>query len=300
LPSASLSVFDIQETTEKQNVSELTVTNQTLENKFFKVQIDNNGDISSIYDKRAAREVLSKPATLDFQYENPTQWPAWNMDWKDRKNPPIDYMNKDVKIKVVEQGPVRIAIEINKKGQNSEITQKISLSAGEPGKIIEVSNKIDWQSKGVSLKAAIPTTVVNEFATYSLNTAAIQRTTNNEVKFEVPGRQWMDITDRSNNYGVSILEDCKYGSDKPDNSTLRLTLMYTPKANTYLYQGTQDWGIHDFKYGIYPHVGDWVYAKTPWQGHFLNNPQLYLKCQNMMVIWARRFLQLKSTQIRSM
>jgi alpha-mannosidase len=274
LPSISLSVFDIQETTEKQNVSELTVTNQTLENKFFKVQIDNNGDISSIYDKRAAREVLSKPATLDFQYENPTQWPAWNMDWKDRKNPPIDYMNKDVKIKVVEQGPVRIAIEINKKGQNSEITQKISLSAGEPGKIIEVSNKIDWQSKGVSLKAAIPTTVVNEFATYSLNTAAIQRTTNNEVKFEVPGRQWMDITDRSNNYGVSILEDCKYGSDKPDNSTLRLTLMYTPKANTYLYQGTQDWGIHDFKYGIYPHVGDWIYAKTPWQAHFLNNPPI--------------------------
>jgi alpha-mannosidase len=274
LPSAGFSVFDIQETTEKQNVSELTVTNQTLENKFLKVQINDNGDISSIYDKRAAREVLSKPATIDFQSENPTQWPAWNMDWKDRKNPPVDYMNKDVKIKVVEQGPVRIEIEINKKGQNSEIIQKISLAAGEQGRIIEVNNKIDWQSKGVSLKAAFPTTVANEFATYSLNTAAVRRTTNNEIKFEVPGRQWIDLTDRSNNYGVSILEDCKYGSDKPDNSTLRLTLMYTPKANSYLYQGTQDWGIHDFKYGIYPHVGDWKYAKTPWHGHFLNNPPI--------------------------
>ena len=141
-----------------------------------------------------------------------------------------------------------------------------------PERIVEVNNEIDWQSKEVSLKAAFPTTVVNELATYSLNTAAVKRTTNNDVKFEVPGRQWIDITDRSNSYGVSILEDCKYGSDKPDNSTLRLTLMYTPKANSYVYQGTQDWGIHDFKYGIYAHSGDWAYAKTPWKGYFLNNP----------------------------
>ncbi|MCJ7448492.1 MAG: glycosyl hydrolase-related protein [Bacteroidales bacterium] len=272
LPSAGFSVFGIQETTDKQTSSELFVTDQTLENKFFKVKIDANGDIAGIYDKRAAREVLSKPATLDFQLENPSQWPAWNMDWKDRKNPPIDYMNKNATINIIEQGPVRVAIEVIRKGQNSEITQIISLAAGESGKIVEVRNKIDWQSKGVSLKAAFPTTVVNEFATYSLNTAAVQRATNNEIKFEVPGRQWIDITDRSNNYGVSILEDCKYGSDKPDNSTLRLTLMYTPKASSYIYQGTQDWGVHDVKYGIYPHIGDWVYAKTPWQGNFLNNP----------------------------
>ena len=122
------------------------------------------------------------------------------------------------------------------------------------------------------LESSLPTTVSNEVATYGLNTAAIQRTNNNEVKFEVPGRQWIDLTDRPNNYGVSILEDCKYGSDKPDDKTLRLTLMYTPKANSYVYQGSQDWGIHDVKYSIYAHSGDWVYAGTPWQGSFLNAP----------------------------
>lgn len=274
LPSAGLSVFDVRETSEKPSSSSLSVVDKIMENDFLKVTIDNNGDIASIYDKKAAREVLSKPATLDFQQERPSQWPSWNMDWNDRKNPPIDYMNKDVTVKIVEQGPVRVALEVSKKGLNSEITQIISLSAGEPGKVIEVKNEIDWQSKEVSLKAAFPTTVVNEFATYSLNTAAVRRTTNNDVKFEVPGRQWIDITDRSNSYGISILEDCKYGSDKPDNSTLRLTLMYTPKANSYLYQSTQDWGIHNVKYGIYPHSSDWTYAKTPWKGYFLNNPPI--------------------------
>ena len=274
LASAGLTVFNVSETTDKAAVSDLKVTDRILENGFFRVKIDDNGDIASIYDKKAAREVLSKPASLQFQREAPTQWPSWNMDWNDRKNPPIDFMNKDVTVRIAEQGPVRVALEVTKKGRNSEISQIISLAAGDAGKVIEVKNKIDWQSKEVSLKAAFPTTVVNEFATYSLNTAAIKRTTNNEVKFEVPGRQWIDITDRPNNYGVSILEDCKYGSDKPDNSTLRLTLMYTPRANSYVYQGTQDWGIHDVKYGIYAHVGDWAYAKTPWQGSFLNNPPI--------------------------
>jgi len=272
VPSAGLSVFEIRETTEKPSHSELLVTNEILENSFLRVKINSNGDIASIFDKMAKKEVLSKPATLDFQQERPSQWPSWNMDWNDRKNPPVDYMNKDVTVKIIEQGPVRVALSITRKGQNSEITQIISLSAGEAGKVVEVTNEIDWQSKEVSLKAAFPTTVINELATYSLNTAAVKRSTNNDVKFEVPGRQWIDITDRSNSYGVSILEDCKYGSDKPDNSTLRLTLMYTPKANSYLYQGTQDWGIHNVKYGIYPHSGDWAYAKTPWRGYFLNNP----------------------------
>jgi alpha-mannosidase len=272
LPSVGLAIFDVRETAEKQAASTLSVVDQTLENSYFKVVVDKNGDISSIYDKKASREVLSKPASLQFQQERPSQWPAWNMDWNDRKNPPFDFMNKDVTVRIVEMGPVRVALEVTKKGQNSEIAQIISLTAGEAGKRIEVSNTIDWQSREVSLKAAFPTTVANEFATYGLNTAAVQRTNNNDVKFEVPGRQWIDLTDRPNNYGVSILEDCKYGSDKPDNNTLRLTLMYTPKANSYVYQGTQDWGIHEVKYGIYAHSGDWVYAMTPWQGSFLNSP----------------------------
>lgn len=274
VPSAGLAVYDVRETTNKPGQSTLSVTGNALENDYFKVTIDENGDISGIFDKTAQKEVLAKPASLEFLKEAPKEWPAWNMDWNDRKNPPIDYMNKGVKVRILEQGPVRVALEVTRSGQNSEISQVISLSSGEAGKRIVVKNKIDWQSKEVSLKAAFPVTATNDVATYGMSTAAIQRCTNNEVKFEVPGREWIDLTNRSNNFGVSILEDCKYGSDKPDENTLRLTLMYTPKASSFVYQGTQDWGIHDFTYAIYPHVGDWAYAGTPWQGYFVNAPLL--------------------------
>lgn len=293
LPSAGLSVFDVRESDEKSGVSSLSVNRETLENDYYKVKIDANGDIAGIYDKKAAREVLSKPASLEFQYEHPSKYPAWNMDWKDRKNPPIDYLNKDVSVQIAEQGPVRVALKVTKKGRNSELTQIISLAAGEPGKVVEVNNEIDWQSKAISLKAAFPTTVDNEFASYGMNTAAVKRLTNDSIKFEVPGRQWIDITDRSNNYGVSILEDCKYGSDKPDNSTLRLTLMYTPQADRFVYQNTQDWGIHHFNYGIYAHSCDWAYAKTSWEGSFFNNPPIAFETSKHDGIFGREFSFIK-------
>jgi len=83
------------------------------------------------------------------------------------------------------------------------------------------------------------------------------------------------LTDKSEDYGVSILEDCKYGSDKPDNNTLRLTLLYTPETNGHFdYQNTQDWGEHEFKYGIYGHKSNWQKALSQWQGKFFNQPML--------------------------
>ena len=277
MPAIGLSVFDVQESQSASTVNTpaLAIEPNTLDNEYYKVKLNDEGDISSIFDKKGNREILSKPSRLEFQHEIPTKEPAWNMFWYDRKNPPFAFMNKDVTIKMVENGPVRIAFEVTRKGQNSAITQIVSLSAGQAGKRVEVANAIDWQSTGVSLKASFPLVASNENATYNLSAGAVQRNTNHEMKFEVPAKQWFDLTDKSGKFGVSILEDCKYGSDKPDQNTVRLTLLFTPAANlcpTWLYQTTQDWGIQQVKYGLYSHSGDWSQSETPWQAEFLNKP----------------------------
>ena len=279
VPSVGLAVFDVRESNEKPSVSsQLVVTPRTLENEYYKVKIADNGNILSLFDKKASKELLAQPASLEFLFEHPKDYPAWNMDWNDRKNPPIDYLDKNATVTILEQGTVRIALQIKREGRNSEISQVVSLSVGEAGKHLDVTNKIDWQSKEVSLKAAFPLTVNNENATYNLGVGTIERSNNNPVKYEVPSKEWFDLTDKSGSYGVSILEDCKYGSDKPDNNTLRLTLLYTPKAdaanNFFSFQGTQDWGIHDFRYAIYGHSGDWRKGQSPWQGKFFNLPLL--------------------------
>lgn len=273
VPSVGLELYDARpaETPSSQK-NTLAVTASSLENEYYKVKVDSSGDIASIWDKTIQIELLSGPARLEFLEDHPEEWPAWNMDWKDRVKPPLDYLGKDAKIKITEKGPVRVALEIIREGQNSILKQVVSLAAGEAGKRIEIDNVLDWQAKGVTLKAAFPLTVSNEFATYNYGTGTIARSNNNEKKFEVPSKEWLDLSDEYGNYGVSLLEDCKYGSDKPDDNTLRLTLLRTPTANSYFEQSSQDWGVHNFKYGIYGHAGDWRAAKTHWHARFLNQP----------------------------
>jgi len=274
VPSVGMAVYDVQASIENQvSDATLSATGNSIENAFYKIRIGKNGDITSLFDKTLNKEILLKPARLEFLHEKPGYWSAWNMDWNDRKNQPVDYLDGDVRIKIVEKGPVRVALEVSRKKRNSEITQIISLSAGEAGKRVEITNKIDWQSTGVSLKASFPLVAANENATYNIGVGTVERNTNHPKKFEVPSKEWFDLTDNSGQFGVSILEDCKFGSDKPDNNTLRLTLLYTPEAHRdFAHQSSQDWGIHDVKYGIYSHKGSWHESETPWQAEFLNKP----------------------------
>ncbi len=277
VPSLGIATYDVREsaTPSKLSTPTLAIEPNTLENEFYKLTLNDNGDIASLIDKKQNRELLKSPAQLEFQAESPRREPAWNMFWEDRQKPPFAFMNKNVTIKMVENGPVRVAFEVSKKGQNSEIRQVISLSAGDAGKRVEVNNVIDWQSTGVSLKAAFPFTAANKVATYNLGAGTIQQDNNRPNKFEVPSKKWFDLTDDSGKFGVSVLEDCRYGSDKPDDHTVRLTLEYTPSAEkcpTWLYQASQDWGIARVKYGLYSHSGDWSESETQWQAEYLNTP----------------------------
>ncbi len=289
VPSVGLAVFDVRETKKNTDQSQvLEVTETSLENEYYKIALDKNGDILSIVDKSVNKELLEKPARLEFLHETPGEWPAWNMDWDDRKESILGYMNESASLRVIENGPVRVAVEVKRKGMNSSITQIISLSAGEPGKHIEVNNIADWQSFGVSLKAAFPLTVKNEFATYNLGVGKIQRENNNNVKFEVPSKEWFDLTEKDNSYGVTILEDCKYGSDKPADNILRLTLLFTPENKSWFpVQGSQDWGIHEFRYGIYGHSGSWQTANSDVQGEFFNQPLLAFEVPKHKGPWGK-------------
>lgn len=289
LPSEGLAVFEVRESLSGTAVkSPLAFSNKTIENTYYKVTFAPNGDMTSIVDKTLGKELLSKPAGLQFLHEKPSMYPAWNMDWKDRKQPFIGSMDESASLRIVENGPVRVTMEVVRKGRNSLIRQRFSLLAGEAGKRLEVNNLLDWQSTGVSLKAVFPLTASNGKATYNLGLGTIQRGNNDSVKFEVPAKEWFDLTDRSGKFGVTILEDCKYGSDKPDDQTLRLTLMYTPETgNGYNYQNSQDWGVHEFHYGIYSHEGDWKSSQAPWQGQFFNQPLLAFETDKHEGAWGK-------------
>ncbi len=235
--------------------------------------INDAGDLASVYDKAAGRELLASPARLVFTHESPRTFPAWNMDWEDRKEPPIGVVEGPAQIRVVERGPVRVALEITRESRGSIFKQTLRLSRGDAGRVVEVASDIDWQSSGVALKASFPLTVGNPVATYNWGLGTIERGNNEPNKYEVPSHEWFDLTDTDGGYGVSVLEDCKFGSDKPADNELRLTLLYTPEVGSeYMDQHSQDWGRHDMVYGLYGHAGDWRAARSEWRGRRLNQP----------------------------
>jgi alpha-mannosidase len=276
-PSVGYAVYDVRAAEVPAAGSLLKVSESSLENTRYRVEIDKNGDVSSIYDKASRKELLRAPARLAFQTERPRDWPAWNMDWADQQKPPRGYVSGPARIRVVERGPVRIAVEVERESEGSKFVQTVRLLAGGGGDHVEFANRIDWRTEAAALKATFPLTAANPQATYNWDVGTIERGNNDERKYEVPSHQWFDLTDRGGAYGVTVLSDCKYGSDKPDDSTLRLTLLYTPglgAGNGWQYhdQTTQDWGRHEFTYGLAGHVRDWRAAQTDWQAQRLNQP----------------------------
>jgi alpha-mannosidase len=253
--------------------SALKITSSSLENERYALKIDTNGDISAIFDKKTGKELLSAPARLEIKTDNPKQWPAWNMDYDQQMAPPRAYVGGPAKIRIVENGPARVALEIGRKTEGSTFVQTIRLAAGDAGNRIEIGLAMDWMTKGSHLKAVFPLTASNPTATYNWDVGTIERKTNYDRQFEVASHQWVDLTDKSGFHGATLLADCKNASDKPDDSTLRLTLVRTPGTQGgYPDQGTQDLGHHELVYGLAGHGGDFRRDGTDWQGFRLNQP----------------------------
>jgi alpha-mannosidase len=122
---------------------------------------------------------------------------------------------------------------------------------------VDVETEIDWKSPNTLLKAAFPLAASNPKATYDLGLGTIQRPNNQPTAYEVPAQQWADVTDVSGALGVAVLNDSKYGWDKPADNILRLTLLHTPLPRAYPYQSSNDLGHHHFVYSIAGHRGDW-------------------------------------------
>jgi alpha-mannosidase len=276
VPATGYAVFDVRPATARQK-SALTVSKSGLENARYRIHIDEHGDIDSVVDKKVGKEILAAPMRLALQTERPHDWPAWNMDWADQQKPPRAYAGGPAQITVVEDGPARVGVKIARDAEGSHFEQTVRLAAGDAGNRIEIDNTIDWKTSAAALKATFPLAAANPKATYNWDVGTIERGNNEPTKYEVASHQWMDLTDAGGAFGVTVLSDCKFGSDKPDDHTLRLTLLYTPglgegNGHAYSDQATQDWGRHRFVYGLASHSGDWRKELTDWQALRLNQP----------------------------
>ncbi|MBR2134095.1 MAG: alpha-mannosidase [Eubacterium sp.] len=259
----SYKIFEIRKSEEPCSIDTgLSVHGHTLENKKYKLIFNKNGDIAYLYDKKLKRQVISSPIKMALLHDvGSLAYPSWEILKEDIDREPYCYANTP-KFTIVEEGPARVRIKVEREAEFSTIVQLVSLTAS--GEIVEVKNHIDWKTRRTLLKAVFPLASSNEKATYDLGLGVIERGNNTEKLYEVPAQKWADITEKDKSFGVSILSDCKYGWDKPDNNTLRLSCIHTPSGafTKDARQDLQDLGRNIFSFAIYSHKGDYTNASV--------------------------------------
>ena len=255
----------------------LRVTDRTLENQFFKITVDDSGEIVSIFDKRVSFEVIDSSAKtrgnalLTFE-DIPMNYEAWDIDiYYQDKVYPVSTVDS---IQVIEEGPLRATIEIKRRfGRGSSIVQRISLWESSPR--IDFDIKVDWQERKMLLKAAFPVNIHSPRATFDIQFGNVERpthwnTTWDWARFEVCGHKWADLSEGGEDgYGVALLSYNKYGWDIKGN-VIRMTLL---KGAEDPDKGA-DLGVHHILYSLMPHIGDWRQAEIVRRAYELNVPTI--------------------------
>ncbi|GGO05303.1 alpha-mannosidase [Saccharibacillus kuerlensis] len=225
----------------------------------YTVRFNELGEILSLFDKEAEREII-KPGeaanVFQFFHDRPTEWDAWDIDPRFEKQSAGKVQL--LELSVVTSGGVRDILRFRWKLNQSIIEQDVIFYKYD--RRIDFKTHVSWHEAHKLLKVSFPVDVLTEKATYEIPFGSLERPTHRntsweQAQFEVCGHRFADVSERG--YGVSLLNDCKYGYDI-QGSTLRLSLLRAPK-----WPDTQaDLGEHDFTYSLYPHRGDWRSANT--------------------------------------
>lgn len=279
VPAVGYAVYDIRWSGDKSAIVpqlERREDSYLFENSIYRMMLNLDGDIISLVDKRSNKEIArsGKAIRLALFSENKSEeWPAWEIHKRTIDKEPISIGDGRAEVSLAENGNLRKALCVKKRYGKSVFKQYIYLYEGSLAHRIDFHNEIDWESGSALLKAEFPLNVVNEKATYDIGLGSIMRGNNTKTAYEVYAHYWADLTDKDSGYGVTILNNCKYGWDKPDNHTLRLTLLHTPGVTgKHSYQNTQDFGFHDFTYSLIGHSGQLDKAHTVRQAELLNQP----------------------------
>lgn len=268
VPASGYKTYTIVEGTDKKETV-LKLSKDGAENKFYKILFDEKAQIKSLFDKKNMREVLKEGQVgnaLQAFEDKPMNFDNWDIDiYYQEKMWEVDDIQK---VEVVEEGPVRATLKVERKFSDSTIVQKIYVYNDIPR--IDFNNYIDWKEHQVLLKAAFPIDVNTSKATYEIQYGSVERPTHHNTswdvaRFEVAGQKWADLSEGE--FGVSLLNDSKYGHDIKDG-LMRLTLIKSgiePNPTT-------DQEEHFLTYSLYPHSGDWKEAKTVQSAYGLNVP----------------------------
>lgn len=269
VPAMGYKVITFEAAEEKETTAHFTITGRDIETPYYAISMNQYGQITRLFDKTFNREVLPKGEranVLQMFEDKPIDNDAWDID--------IFYQQKMreitdlVSFEVVECGALQMVIRMEWKYMNSTISQDMVLYSND--RRIDFRTNVDYHEKQQLLKAAFPVDIRTTYGTYDVQYGNVRRpnhwnTSWDQARFESVAHRWADLSER--NYGVSILNDCKYGHDIKDN-VLRISLLKGAIHPDH----SADQGEHVFTYALLPHGGDFVEGDVVKEAFALNEP----------------------------
>lgn len=252
----------------EQSKAEFTLSGRVLETKYYIVEFAEDYTISRLYDKENDREVLREGGrgnVIQAYEDYPYEYDAWELSnyYEDT----VYEINEVESVEPFDEGE-RFGIIVKKSFLDSVFEQKICFY--NHSRRIDFVTLCDWKQEHYMVKAAFDADVNTDKATYDIQFGSIERNTHRNTswdaaKFEVCAHKFMDMSEYG--YGVSLLNDCKYGHNVKDG-TMKLSLF---KCATWP-DPDADKILHSFTYSLYPHAGNFREAGTIQQAYRLNNP----------------------------
>ena len=220
-----------------------------LENECVKVTFDIDGSIVSVWDKIAQRECIEANSNRFAIYYDDGD--CWDFSESYRERAPRYF--ELVKVDAYIDGPVKMLKQEYIFG-NSKLWQTVSITDGSP--VVTFDTEVDWNESKKMLRTAFYTNIITDNVTCDIQYGAVSRPMHNNTtwdmaKYEICAHKYIDLSE--NNYGVALINDCKYGHYVKDG-VMDLNLLRSPD-----FPGeAADIAMHSFKYAIYPHNCNWA------------------------------------------
>lgn len=270
VPAMGAAVISFEEKTREDRwAGNFRISAEKIETPFYIIELNKAGQITRICDRENDREVIpdgERANVLQVFEDKPRDFDAWNIDIFYQEK--MHEITETVSSEIVENGPLKAVLRMKWVYMSSEIVQDLTVYAD--SRRIDFVTRADWKEVHQLLKASFTVDIRATEARYDIQYGNVKRPNNwntswDMARFETVAHRWVDLSERD--YGVSLLNDCKYGHDVKENR-MRITLLKTASDPDY----KQDLGEHAFTYSLLPHRGDFVEGQTVKEAYALNQP----------------------------
>ncbi len=273
LPSLGVTtIYQSKKETIKEPEKKIFADNNSLENEIIRINVNEFGHITSIYDKEKQVEFAASNCNRIRMYQDINiEYDAWELS--PYYNELEVELDRPATIKVLHCNSLFATLFITREINDSYLEQEITIYAH--SRRIDFKTRINWKETHKLLKVDFPVNVHSQEAIEEIQFGYVKRPTHKSKnsdadRFEVCNHKYTVLTESTRSFAV--LNDSKYGVSTTNNS-IELTLLRSPVIPDMY----SDKGEHEFTYSILANNCDFINSDIVQEAYNLNTPVTVLE-----------------------